>query len=109
MPLTGKLLSSYRKKETGTVVYRYAVSGSAAEIKSYEESVGDQLKLDDSTGKPLYFTTRYVSDDIKILITAEGKAVTDDTEISKLASLVAQYGPDVARLLLMQKNKPSAE
>ena len=107
--LTGKLVSSYRKKETGTRVFRYAVSGTQDEIKSYEESMGDNLKLDDESGKPIYFTTRYVSDNIKLLITSEGNVVTDDTEVSKLQSLVEQYGPEVAKLVLMSKPNTSAE
>lgn len=102
--LTGKLVSSYRKKETGTVVFRYAVSGSKEDIKAFEESMGDNLKLDDESGKPIYFSTRYVSDDIKLLITSEGKVVTDDTEITKLQSLIQQYGPEVAKLLMISKN-----
>lgn len=109
MALTAKLLSSYRKAETGKRVYRYLVNGNTEDIKSYEESVGDNLKLDESTGKPIYFTTRYVSDNIKLIITSEGNVVTDDTEISKLQSLVEQYGADVARLILMQTSKPAED
>lgn len=110
MPLTGKLLSSYIKVETGNRVYRYLVNGSDSELKAFKESVGDKLKLDPDTGKPIFFATRYVSDNIKILITSEGKAVTDDTEISKLKALVDQYGIDVARLILsQQKNSPLSE
>lgn len=107
--LSGKLVSSYRKKETGTRVFRYAVSGSNEDIKAFEECMGDNLKLDDESGKPVYFTTRYVSDNIKLLITSEGKVVTDDTEVSKLQSLVEQYGPEVAKLILMSKPAGSAE
>lgn len=107
--LTAKLKSSYIKKETGNRVYRYVVSGSDSDIKAFKESVGDNLKLDDESGKPIYFATRYVSDNIKLLITSEGKVVTDDTEISKLQSLVQQYGIDVARLLLSTKTGPTTE
>lgn len=109
MALTAKLLNHYRK-ETGTVVYRYAVNGSAEEIKQYEEATGDNLKHDDSTGKPIYFTTRYVADNIKLRFTDKGQVITDDTDITKLQSLVQQYGVDVARLILSQNlTKPSAD
>ena len=109
MPLTGKLVGNYRKKVTGTLVFRYTVNGTADEIKQYEEAVGDNLVLDDNTGKPLYFTTRYVADNIKLLITSEGKVATDDTEIAKLQSLVETYGVDVARLMMLSKKSGSEE
>lgn len=107
--LKAKLVSSYRKKESGNVVFRYAVSGNPEDIKAYEEAVGDNLKTDDQTGQPLYFTTRYVSDNIKLLITSEGNVVTDDTELTKMQSLVNQYGIEVAKLILMSKPSNSAE
>jgi hypothetical protein len=108
MPLTAKLVGNYRKKVTGTLVFRYSVSGTTEEIEQYKEAIGDNLVLDDNTGKPLYFTTRYVADNIKLLITSEGKVATDDTEIAKLQSLVETYGVDVARLMMLSK-KASAE
>jgi len=103
--LTAKLVGNYRKKVTGTLVFRFQVNGTAEEIQKYKDCMGDNLVTDETTGKPLYFTTRYVSDNIKLLITSENKVVTDDTEIAKLQSLVEQYGPDVARLILLQTPK----
>ena len=104
--LTAKLSGNYRKKITGTLVFRYQVSGTPEEIQQYSDAQGDNLVMDETTGKPLYFTTRYVSDNIKLLITSEGKVATDDTEIAKIASLVESYGPDVAKLILLS-NKPT--
>lgn len=103
--LTAKLVGNYRKKVTGTLVFRFQVNGSVDEIEQYKSVMGDNLVLDDTTGKPLYFTTRYVSDNVKLLITSENKVVTDDTDIAKLQSLVQQYGADVARLIMLQTPK----
>ncbi len=105
MPLTAKMSGTY-VKSTGTRVFRYQVNGSADEIQKYKDCQGDNLVLDDNTGKPLYFTTRYVSDNIKLLITSQNKIATDDTEIAKIQSLVETYGIDVARLML-SASKPS--
>jgi hypothetical protein len=103
--LTAKLVGNYRKKVTGTLVFRFQVNGTNDEIEQYKSCMGDNLVLDDTTGKPLYFTTRYVSDNVKLLITSENKVVTDDTDIAKLQSLVQQYGADVARLIMLQTPK----
>jgi hypothetical protein len=103
--LTAKLVGNYRKKVTGTLVFRFQVNGTTDEIEQYKTIMGDNLVLDDTTGKPLYFTTRYVSDNIKLLVTSENKVVTDDTDIAKLQSLVQQYGADVARLIMLQTPK----
>lgn len=103
--LTAKLVGNYRKKVTGTLVFRFQVNGTAEEIEQYKTIMGDNLVLDETTGKPLYFTTRYVSDNVKLLVTSENKVVVDDTEIAKLQSLVETYGADVARLILLQTPK----
>lgn len=103
--LTAKLVSNYRKKVTGTLVFRFVVNGSAEEIQQYKDCMGDNLVLDTTTGKPLYFTTRYVSDNVELLITSENKVIVDDTHIAKLQSLVQTYGPDVARLIMLQTQK----
>lgn len=107
--MKAKLLRSYRKKETGTRVFTYSVSGTQQELDKYADAQGDNLVMDEQTGKPLYFTTRYIADDINLLITSDNKVVTDDTEFAKLQSLVEQYGIDVARLIMLKSQPSSAE
>ena len=109
MALTAKLLNSYKKASTGNTVFRYLVSGNDQEIQQYTDCTGDNLVVDDNTGKPIFFTTRYIADNIKLVITSNNNVVADDTEISKLQSLVEQYGPDVARLIMMNTKSVSAE
>lgn len=104
--LKGKFIRTYIKKETKTRQWVYLVSGTEDELKSYEEAQGDYFTPDPETGKPLYFTQRYVDDDITLKITSENKVITDDTELAKLQSLVEQYGLEVAQLIMSKKNKP---
>lgn len=106
--LQGKLKGSYRKAETGNRVFTYLVSGNPEELKAYEAAQGDRLVLEEESGKPLYFSTRYVSDNIKLIITTNGNVVTDDTEIGKMQSLVDQYGLDVATLIMNRKSGNTA-
>jgi hypothetical protein len=101
--LTAKLNGSYRKPTTGTKVFRFTVSGNEQELKAYEDAQGDSYRLDEKTGKPLWFTTRYTGDSVNLIITSNNQVVADDTELSKLQSLVEQFGPDVAKLIMMQK------
>jgi hypothetical protein len=108
MALTAKLAGSYRKPVTGTKVFRFLVSGTEAELTEFETAQGDNYRVDAETGKPMWFNTRYVGDNIKLLITTNNQVVADDTEMSKLQSLVEQFGADTARLILMQSGK-SAE
>lgn len=105
MALTAKLVGSYRKELSGTKVFRFVVSGTEKELETFETAQGDNYRLDDKTGKPLWFNTRYIGDNVNLIITSNNKVVADDTEMSKLQSLVEQFGADTARLILMQQSK----
>lgn len=108
MALTAKLVGSYRKPVTGTKVFRFNVFGNETELQEFETAQGDNYRIDEQTGKPMWFTTRYVGDNINLVITKDNNVVADDTEMSKLQSLVEQFGAETARLILMQQGK-SAE
>jgi hypothetical protein len=105
MSLKAKLVGSYRKPITGTKVFRFNVFGTEAELRDFESAQADNYRVDDTTGKPMWFSTRYVGDNIDLIITSNNQVVADDTEMSKLQSLVEQFGADTARLILMQQNK----
>jgi len=107
--LTAKLHGSYRKPNTGTKVFRFVVSGSEADLKAFEEAQGDNFRLDEQTGKPLWFSTRYIADNVNLIITSNNQVVADDTELTKLQSLVDQFGADVAKLILAQQASKVAE
>jgi hypothetical protein len=107
--LTAKLNGSYRKAVTGTKVFRYVVSGTEKDLEAYKSAQADNLRTDEETGKPIWFTSRYIGDNVSLIITTENDVVADDTELAKLESLVKQFGPDVAKLILMQKATANAE
>ena len=109
MPLKAKLVGSYRKPVTGTKVFRFNVFGTETELQEFEQAQGDNYRVDDTTGKPLWFTTRYTGDSVDLIITKENNVIADDTEMSKLQSLVEQYGADTAKLILMMQQSKSAE
>ena len=108
MALKAKLVGSYRKPVTGTKVFRFNVFGTETELQEFESAQADNYRVDETTGKPMWFSTRYVGDNVDLIITSNNQVVADDTEMSKLQSLVEQFGADTARLILMQQNK-SAE
>ena len=74
--LTAKLDGSYRKAITGTKVFRFVVSGSESEIEAYKSAQEDNFRTDED-GKPLFFSTRYLSDNIKLIITENNNVVVD--------------------------------
>lgn len=112
MALKAKFHGNYRKSTTVNgvptvvTVFRYTVNGTEEELQQYEEIQGDNYKVDDKTGKPLYFTTRYVMDNVELTISenADGdkRIVVDDSEFAKLQSIVDTYGESVARLMLLK-------
>lgn len=109
MSLTAKLDGHYKKRvevngeSKVLTIFRYHVSGSEKELEQLEQAQGDNYRLDDTTGKPMYFTTNYVSDNIELNITTNGNVVVDDIELSKLQSMVNNYGEGVTRLMLMKQ------
>lgn len=91
--MRAKFLGSYRNAN-GNLVFRYEVSGTVTEIENYKVSQGDNYRESDTTGKPLYFTSRYVGDNAKLIITSKGKVVADMSELEQANSLIAQFpGP----------------
>ena len=85
------LQRSYRSKN-GNVTFVYAVSGTAAELASFAKAQGEFHRTDKDTGVPLWFTTRCIGDNGKLIVTDAGKVYPDMSEFDKAASIVAQYG-----------------
>lgn len=97
-------MRNYRKAETGTIVYVYAVSGSEQDLQAYAEAQGDNHKVDEETGKVLWFSTRFIGDETKLSISRNGKVFADTSEFDKAASLCEQYkgtalGDQLARIM----------
>ena len=96
--LNASFVRSYKSK-AGNTVFVYSVSGSEEATAKYASIQGDNLRKDDTTGKPLFFTTRYFGDNAKLLITTNDKVVADMSEFDKANSLASQYGGNLGREL----------
>jgi len=86
-----KLKRSY-KSPKGNTVFVYSVSGTEAQLADFATAQGENHRVDDVTGEPLWFTTRCVGDNGTLIITSNGKVVPDMSEYEKAASLASQYG-----------------
>ena len=89
--LNAKLARSY-KSPKGNTVFVYAVSGPETALTEFETAQGANHRVDDTTGKPLFFTTRCFGDNGTLIITSNGKVVPDMSEFDKANSLAKQYG-----------------
>jgi hypothetical protein len=95
---------NYRKVETGNMVYVYAVSGSAKDLDAYAQAQGEKHTVDEETGKPLFFATRFAGDSATLAISKNGKVFVDTSEFDKAQSLCEQHkgtalGDQMARIL----------
>jgi hypothetical protein len=89
--LNAKLTRSY-KSPKGNTVFVYAVTGNEESLSAFETAQGTNHRTDDTTGKPLFFTTRCFGDNGTLIITSNGKVVPDMSEFDKANSLAQQYG-----------------
>ena len=86
-----KMIRTYRSKN-GNPTFVYEVSGSANDLAAYKEAQGQFYREDETSGSPLWFTTRCVGDNGSLIITTNGKIVPDMSKFDQAASLAAQYG-----------------
>ena len=93
-----KLERSYKSK-VGNTVFVYSVSGTSQELTAFESAQGDNYRTDDKTGAPLWFTTRCVGDEGKLIITQNNKVVADMSAYEKAASLASQFGGNLGEEL----------
>lgn len=96
-----KLIRSYRSKN-GNPTFVYAVSGNANDLAAFKEAQGEFYREDETTGSPLWFTTRCVGDNGKLIITTNGKVVPDMSAFDQAASIAAQYGGNFGQELAKQ-------
>lgn len=96
--LTIKSRGQYRNKK-GTLVFRYAVSGSPAAMDAYEQAQGDYYTKDTSTDEVLYFTTRFCGKSATLVVTEDLKVYPDMSELEQQASFVAQLGGNLGEAM----------
>jgi hypothetical protein len=91
---------TYRSKN-GNPTFVYQVEGTKEQLEAFKKSQGDYYRTDDD-GNPLFFTTRYIGEEGKLIITSNGNVVPDMSEFDKQASLVSQYGGNFGDVLAKQ-------
>jgi len=96
--LTISARGQYRNKK-GTLVFRYAVKGSKAALEAYEDSQGEFYTVDDKTGEPLFFTPRFAGKTATLVVTDEGRAYVDMSELEQQASLISQFGGNLGQAM----------
>lgn len=98
--MNAKADGSYRNKK-GTLVFRYKVIGTPAEIEAYKAAQGENYReSEDKT--PLFFTTRNAGNSVNLIITQGGKVVADMSAFDAAASLASQYGGNLGTELAKQ-------
>ena len=96
--MKAKFERSYKSKN-GNTVFVYSVSGDKNDMENFSKAQGDYYRVDENTGKPLWFTTRFIGDNGKLIITSNGKVVPDMSLFDQAASLAAQYGGNLGEQL----------
>lgn len=100
--LNGTFQRSYKKRDKNNNlvdVFVYSVTGSKDAIEAYEKAQGEFLRTDETTGKHLFFSTRYVGESAKLIITEKGNVVPDMSEFAKAHSLASQFGGNLGQEL----------
>jgi hypothetical protein len=92
------LTRSYRSKN-GNTVFVYAVSGTTEQLKQFAAAQGDNHRVDEATGTPLWFTTRCVGQTGMLIITSNNKVVPDMSQYDQADSLAKQYGGNLGQEL----------
>jgi hypothetical protein len=94
--MQAKLIRSYRSSKTGNTVFVYGVTGTKAEIASFQEIQGE-FYVEDAVNGPLWFTTKCVGQQCPLIITSNGRICADTSAFDQAASLAAQYGGNLGQ------------
>lgn len=89
--MKARYLKVYVSKK-GNDTFIYTVEGTQEELAEYKEAKGEFHRVDDETGKPLFFNTNYVGETCNLEITTNGNVVADTSELKKAISLAKQTG-----------------
>lgn len=112
-PMYTKKADATKPGSVAKTVYRYIVEGTKAELADYKKVKGNFHIIDEETGQPLFFTVRYAgkSANLRRLEKENGEVdfVPNDDETRMFASLVAQYGIDVAKVIWEKDNQKAVK
>ncbi len=95
-----KLIRSYRSK-AGNATFVYGVTANGKDLEAFKNAQGEYYR-EDENGTPLWFTTRCVGDNGKLIITTNGNIVPDMSAFDQAASIAAQYGGNFGQELAKQ-------
>tara|TARA_R110000751_G_scaffold101174_3_gene195237 strand:- start:5 stop:400 length:396 start_codon:yes stop_codon:yes gene_type:complete len=96
-----KLERSYRSKN-GNPTFVYGVSGNANDLSAYKSAQGEFYREDETSGTPLWFTTRCVGQTGDLIITTNGNIVPDMSAFDQASSIASQYGGNFGQELAKQ-------
>ena len=96
-----KLERSYRSKN-GNPTFVYGVSGNASDLAAYKSAQGEFYREDETSGTPLWFTTRCVGQAGDLIITTNGNIVPDMSAFDQASSIASQYGGNFGQELAKQ-------
>jgi hypothetical protein len=103
-----KSVGDYMSKK-GNPTFVYAVTGEKAELAAYAKAQGVNHRVvgkDDprglAEGTVLFFTTRYVGETGKLVITSNGNVVADMSDFRKADSLSKQFGGNLGEAIAAQ-------
>jgi len=94
------LLRSYRSRN-GNPTFVYRVTGNSSDLDAFKNAQGEYYR-EDTDGSPLWFTTRCVGTQGKLIITTNGNIVPDMSAFDQAASIAAQYGGNFGQELARQ-------
>ena len=99
---------SYRKADTGKMMFRYHVTGTKEELKAYAKAQGVHYREDDGTtnpedkGKPLFFSNAFVGKTVELGISRKGNVYAKNDELEEMKSAVESVGGDFAQAFANQ-------
>ena len=97
--LKATYLSLYKKN--GRTIFVYKVRGSEEAIERYEAIKGANNRKHED-GSPLYYTTRYFSDNLNLRITINDNIVEDNPQLDKAKAMVESVGGDFGTAMANQ-------
>ena len=82
---------SYPSKTTkGEWVYVYDVHGTDQELIDYKNVKGSYYRENETTGKPLFWSTEFFGPEVPLIFTRSGSVVADTSLIRKANNMVKQ-------------------